>query len=451
MKRILPFLLLLFPIFANAAIELCQSRAVVVPVGELYYDPGNAGMLQSALIADTTSTVASWTCTLYKGIGAAGTAVTAATTAVTLAASGSSNDCWRPGPAASPGWAMELTTGNTDTVGGLRIEITYAGRLPMVTYYEVLPALEYILKYEGTDSVSARIASATALQSTIRDQVGVWAKNATDTIVVARDQVGVWAKNATDTITSVSQMVVAGGSIISASGMTRPSVYVSRTGDTARTMWFEGLSTGSATPTVAFELTDAVSGMTLWATEAALTYSSFTSHDGFYHHRFRYPISDSMPDGWYPGLFRNQTAGQWTVTPFLLVLDPTPSIDESNLATQTWMTSNLIHPASQTAEKSLSGFPQNYQIFTTNVAIPRTVAGVSSASNLHATAGVVVGASVTFSDFFSGVTTQKNFVFDYDEITEQRSAVFDIGSVTVYQHCKDVLSVTDITTAGGIN
>lgn len=420
MKKLL-LLLLLFPMFAQAEFELCQSRACVVPLGALYYDPGNSGMLQSALIADTTSTVASWTCTLYKGIGAAGTAVTFATTAITLSASGGSNDCWRAGQGTSPTWFMELTATNTNTVGGLLIECYYSGRLILQREYKVIPAPNYAAWYESTNGFGGMIASVsmeTNTQATrILSGVGNWGKSATDTIVSAHQ--------ITDgLIQQVTPYVVAGGRIIPSTGCTYPEFYRVMDGHMGRYLMLRSISLSDATPEMKLAVREDTPGQSTPALEDALTYMSFASHyqvDGVTptEHVWYWDISNLARERWYSFVCSIRKEGKWISGVGALIMNPTPELTLSETPlSETLFNSTMgefISDVSQAFRDAGKGF-SDIVVFRGQGNVDRSIPGVSSEASRSFASGEIYAITKCYHDYFSDVDVYYEWLNDQDAI-----------------------------------
>lgn len=139
-----------------------------------------------------------------------------------------------------------------------------------------------------------------------------------------------------------------------------------------------------------------------------------------------------VPDAIYSRDYVSDPVGGWIAAATATLIQVTPAINISSLPTTTWMSANVVHPASRAFLDLLSGFI-NFDTFMAKSEIVRTFPGISSDTNIATASGQVVGASTTCNDYFSGVTVQRNRIFDSSKIVGDRYASFDIGSVTVEQ------------------
>lgn len=228
---------------------------------------------------------------------------------------------------------------------------------------------------------------------------------------------------------TLSNLLKSAGVIPPASGMTRPAVYASREGTGTKKAVFEGISLSSAKPTVSFTLYDVATPYLIRATAASFDYYTNTTEEGLYRHVFTYESlfqGTPLADGDYGGLFASQNDGQWVVTPFTLILSPTPEIDTTDLPTKDWLTAGLIHPTSQSFNDLLSGFPFKWETLLTNKAISRTLVGSSSASDINMASGEIVAVSTTHTDHFSGITVQENRIYDTTVQTGERMTSYEV-------------------------
>lgn len=251
-----------------------------------------------------------------------------------------------------------------------------------------------------------------------------------------------------ETRDGLTSLITASGNIVPASGMTRPIMSFGEiTGDYERNLWLEGLCTTSATPTVAIELFAASgTGLVLWATESAFTYSYYMTHDGLYRHRYKLSIANTYPDDWYVGMFHCQVAGSMVATPFCFQKSATTVVDTSNIVTQT-MFNAFVSNASQSFDALMSGHPNRFQMFTTIDTLARAQAGVSSAQSRHATAGAIYGASVSYENYFDGETKSATWVYDYDETDETRSKNIPLDDSSL--DAQAIIDDVTLSTAGG--
>lgn len=108
--------------------ELRQSTAEVVEVGP-FYD------LADGTTKETALTVTGWTCQIFKND---------TNSVLTITASGGNNDAAH---IAMGRYSLELTAGNTDTLGRLTIEIEDANAVPITEYFAVIDPNEWDRKY----------------------------------------------------------------------------------------------------------------------------------------------------------------------------------------------------------------------------------------------------------------------------------------------------------------
>ncbi len=509
---IISFLCIAVETFAAQAI-LQQSKAVYVRVGPVYYEPTG-----SALVADTTSAVASWTCRLTKGIGTS--SLSSAT--ISLTASGGSNDCTHDGEGL---WKCELTATDTNTVGGLEIAISYAGRLPCINYYDVVAAdgfydhytglKSYVDQVEGyTDSVEGTLATISGYVDSVEgslatisgyvDQVEGYTDSVEGTLATISgyvdsvegslatisgyvDQVEGYTDSVEGTLATLGSKIDAiddyvdteistiiskinagvslssedrrriavSGDIIPASGMTIPKFEIQRTGQPgARNLIARGLSYSSATPTVLFRLVDGSGNEITHALDSAFTHAVYAMHKSDvtgatpYAHIFKWTLSD-LPDGWYQVYTAVEKDSSMVATTNTLILDPTPSIETSGIASQTSIDA-FVADTAESFRELRSGHPADFQIYRTADTLVRAQAGVSSATSRYASQGAIYGAHVRFFDPFTDEYRDENWLYDYDETygLDGRSKVYNtVTSVTESAVIDDVT----LTTAGSLD
>jgi hypothetical protein len=113
---ILCVLLIVNPVVAVR--KLKQSTAISVTVGPFFDDTDGK-------TPETALTVTGWTCTLFKGTS---------NSSLTITASGGDNDAAH---IAAGRYSLELTAGNTDTLGHVVLEIADANARQVTEYFEV--------------------------------------------------------------------------------------------------------------------------------------------------------------------------------------------------------------------------------------------------------------------------------------------------------------------------
>jgi len=439
MKKLTFVLAIMFStIFAQAQIpcEVSQNATITIPV--LYYADEN--------ISFTTATTADLTCYLVSA---------ASSTIVETNNTGFE--------ATGEAYNIMLPSNLLSTVGIYQFNYGHAECIKGFVYLDVLPSLVYDDQYGITDRIATIDGIADSILTdtsatipgtitTIDDEIEVIDTNVDailvdtgttipGTITTIDNEIATIDANVdailvdtgTDipgTIVDVSAAIAAGVSptdIIPASGITRPSPnYGKIIGDFEPNLWFEGLSSTDATPTISIELLAASgSGLVLWATEAAFTYSKYTTHTGEYKHRYKYQITNSLPDDWYIGHFNCQSEGSWYSVPFNFIKDASIVIDAGSLLTAATFNS-FVSDASQSFNDIKSGHPNRFQIYTSDHHLVRAQAGVSSAKSRYVTAGLIYGSSVSYIDRFSDLIRSATWLYDYDEATNTRGGVYEL-------------------------
>jgi hypothetical protein len=132
---------------------LKQSTAVTIVIGPFLDD-------MDGKTPETALTVANIDADLYKG---------ATKSDLTLTLSGGNNDCVH---IANGFYSLELTTGNVDTLGSLKLAFNVAGALPVWEDFIVLPAAVYDAMF-GSGSIFVKAAKTLVNKAVQTKSTGV--------------------------------------------------------------------------------------------------------------------------------------------------------------------------------------------------------------------------------------------------------------------------------------